>query len=146
MKLRHITLGAAIVAGLLATDVTAANARPVHLFAVLLGGNEIGGGDRDGNGTATVIFDDDTNKMCFGILVENLGNPIAAHIHEADAGVNGDIVVPLVAPSDGDPGSSSGCQRVASDLANDIARNPSHYYVNLHTKKFPNGAIRGQLF
>ena len=146
MKLRHITLGAAIVAGLLTTSVTAASARPVHLFAVLLGGNEIGGGDGNGNGTATVIFDDDTNKMCFGILVENLGNPIAAHIHEADAGVNGEIVVPLVAPSDGNPGSSSGCLRVGAILAERIARNPSHFYVNVHTTRFPDGAIRGQLF
>jgi hypothetical protein len=146
MKLRHITLGAAIVAGLLATSVTAASARPVHLFAVLLGGNETGGGDADGNGTATVILDDDSNKICFGILVDNIGNPNAAHIHEANAGVNGDIVVPLVAPSNGDPGSSSGCVGIGANLADRIARNPSHFYVNVHTGRFPNGAIRGQLF
>ena len=121
------------------------------LFAVLLGGNEVSDdgqanvGDPDGIGSATVLFDGTT--LCFGITVDNLDAPTAAHIHQERAGVNGSIVVPLTAPADGDLGASSGCiPDVDSDLVEEIFTHPEGFYVNVHTEKFPAGAIRGQLF
>src|SRR5688572_5060205 len=121
------------------------------LFAVLLGGNEVSNdgqanvGDPDGVGSATVLFDGTT--LCFGITVNNLDTPTAAHIHQERAGVNGPIVVPLTAPADGDPGASSGCiPDVDTNLVEEIFTHPEAFYVNVHTEKFPAGAIRGQLF
>ena len=67
------------------------------LFAVLLGGNEVSSsgeanaGDPDGYGSATVIIRGTT--LCFGITVDGIDKPILAHIHQAPAGLNGDIVV-----------------------------------------------------
>jgi CHRD domain len=120
------------------------------LFAVLSGRNEIdangnkGAGDSDGRGSFTAIVDGD--QLCFGITVTNLDTPTAAHIHQGRRNQNGSIVVPLTAPSAGDPGASSGCVTVDTTLAQAILKNPHKYYANVHTSTFPNGAMRGQLF
>jgi hypothetical protein len=121
------------------------------LFAVLLGGNEVSDegqanvGDPNGVGSATVLVAGTT--LCFGLTVNNLDAPTAAHIHQGRAGVNGPIVVPLTAPKTGDPGASSGCiPDVEPDLVEEILTHPEEFYVNVHTEKFPAGAIRGQLF
>jgi hypothetical protein len=122
------------------------------LFAVLTGRNELdpmtlrrGAGDPDGRGSFTAIVDG--NILCFGITVTNLDAPVAAHVHAGRRNVNGPIVVPLTAPSNGDPGASSGCVRVDDpNLLRAILRHPHRYYANVHTTAFPGGAIRGQLF
>lgn len=120
------------------------------LFAVMSGGNEIGednrrgAGDRNGRGAFSAIFDG--RELCYGIQVTKLDQgPSAAHIHKARPNRNGPIVVPLEAPDEGDPGSSSDCTRLSSSLARAIRRNPNAYYVNVHNAEFPGGAVRGQL-
>ena len=120
-------------------------------FAKLTGANEVVGnhsnqGDPDGLGGATVQIDDDATTVCFGITVDNLDTPTAAHIHQGPAGVAGPIVVPFTAPNAGNPGTTSGCTTgVSQDLINAIKANPAGFYVNVHTTAFPGGAIRGQL-
>ncbi len=120
------------------------------LFGVLLGKNEVskagkkGAGDRDGRGSATGIVDG--GKLCFGLTVKNVTQPMAAHIHRGAKGKNGPIVVALKAPSDGDPGAASGCVDVSSSNARAILKNPSRFYWNIHTHDFPDGAVRGQVF
>jgi CHRD domain len=158
VKLRYLTV-AALVGALSVVLATAAIGakkspppKPKTFFAVMLGKNEVspttgkkGAGDRNGRGGATAVIDG--NKFCFGIVVRNLGQPIAAHVHKGRPGVNGPIRIPLTAPSSGDPGASSGCVTVSdSALLAAIQRNPSKYFFNVHTTAFPNGAIRGQIF
>jgi len=124
-------------------------AKPKALFAVLSGRKEVddegrrGAGDPDGRGSFTATVDD--GQLCFGITVANLDQPVGAHIHKARPNRNGEIVVELTPPADGDPGASSGCVAVAADLARAILKNPHKYYVNVHTAAFPDGAARGQL-
>jgi hypothetical protein len=120
------------------------------LFAVLTGKKEVdvdgnrGVGDPDGRGTFTATIDGD--KLCFGLTVKNIDTPAAAHIHIGRPNVAGDVVVPLVPPSSGDPGASSGCVDVAAELATAILTHPHKYYANVHTAPFGGGAVRGQLF
>jgi hypothetical protein len=119
-------------------------------FAVLNGAKEIGNdgqkgaGDPNGRGSFTGILDG--NKLCFGLTVANIGNPIAAHIHKGGRNANGDVVVPLKFPRKGDPGASHGCTEVEPSLAADFRSDPGDFYVNVHNEKFPSGAIRGQAF
>lgn len=120
------------------------------LLAVLNGRNELdpttlrrGAGDPDGRGSATVLIDG--TRVCFGIVVTHIGDPVAAHIHKARRKQNGSIVVPLTQPSAGSPGASSGCVNASAALARDIRRHPARYYVNVHTMQFGGGAVRGQL-
>jgi hypothetical protein len=103
----------------------------------------LGAGDRDGVGSATVEIAG--GELCFSINVVGAELPAAAaHIHEAPAGVNGPIVVPLTAP--GGDGRASDCLAdVDPGLLDRIATAPAGFYVNVHTTDFPNGAVRGQL-
>jgi hypothetical protein len=154
MKTRTcLMVGVTLMGIFVASHALAQSAGPGRppLFAVLLGGNEVSddgqanAGDLDGVGSATVLFADTT--LCFGITVNNLDAPTAAHIHQERAGVNGSIVVPLTAPATGDPGASSGCiPDVDPDLVEEIRTHPGEFYVNVHTEKFRSGAVRGQLF
>jgi CHRD domain len=121
----------------------------VH-FAKLTGQAEIGEngepgvGDPNGRGSAALLIKG--RKLCYGINVSQIGKPAAAHIHRAPRGENGDIVVPLTAPTAGNPGAFGGCKNVSADTLERIADNPSNYYVNVHNRRYPDGAVRGQLF
>ncbi len=110
--------------------------------ATLNGANEVPAGDPDGVGTATISTDDATNRICTGLEVRNIGAVTAAHLHRGPAGVNGPPVITLDAPDDDD---SNDCDAVEDALLDEIRRNPTNFYVNVHTAEFPNGAIRGQI-
>jgi len=111
----------------------------------LSGAEEIGGGDPDGSGFASLTFNPGLGEVCFDITTEGIALPVtAAHIHAAPAGVNGPIVVPLLTTPDED-GNFSGCVTADRDLVKTIAKNPTDYYVNVHNGEFPGGAMRGQL-
>ncbi len=129
---------AALAAALFAAPVVAAPA----LTASLTGASEVPSADPDGSGTVVVRVNTGKGVVCYELTVTGIDTAIAAHIHHAPAGVNGPVVVPLQAPSEG---SSSGCVEVVRSLAKDIASNPADYYVNVHNIDYPAGAIRGQL-
>ena len=67
---------------------------------------------------------------------------MAAHIHKGAMDASGPPVVTLTPPENG---KSEGCVHVERMAAADILARPQDYYVNIHTKDFPGGAIRGQL-
>ncbi len=123
------------------------------LFAVMNGHHECGMscnvGDPNGVGSATFLLvrgrGNNNDWVCFGLTATAIDTPTAAHIHHGRAGVSGPIEVTLTAPNNGNPGASSGCVHVSSQIVADIHNNPMDHYVNIHTKKFPEGAIRGQL-
>jgi CHRD domain len=154
MKTSHSLIVAVALVGLwVSSQAMAQGQSPTRppFFAVLLGGNEVSGdgqanaGNPNAVGSATILIDGTT--LCFGITVNGLDQPTAAHIHRGHAGVNGPVVVPLTAPRQGDSGSSSACiHELASDLLGEISGRPGRFYVNIHTEQFPAGAIRGQLF
>jgi hypothetical protein len=118
----------------------------VALTAELTGAAEVPGpGDPDGSGSALVTINEAEGEVCFALIVANITLPAdAAHIHVGEAGVAGDVVVPLAPPDE--EGASAGCViGVDSALIQAILANPAGYYVNVHTSDFPAGAVRGQL-
>jgi hypothetical protein len=95
-------------------------------------------------GTAVLRIRKDAGLVCYRLHAESVTLPtIAAHIHRGGAGVNGPVVVPFSAP--GANGNSSGCTAAAASLIDQILGNLAGFYVNVHTKEHPGGAIRAQL-
>jgi hypothetical protein len=94
-----------------------------------------------GTGSAKITLDDTKGQVCFKLSWSGIGSPSAAHIHKAVKGKAGPVVVPLFS---GTP-KKSGCVSASKSLIAAIVKKPSSYYVNVHTAKFPNGAVRGQL-
>jgi hypothetical protein len=115
-----------------------------RLTATLTGANEVPGpGDQDGSGSATITLNHDAGTLCYELSASAIEPASAAHIHAAQAGQSGTVVVTLDAPA---TGQSTGCAPdVTRDLIKRIADKPSAYYVNVHTADLPDGAIRGQL-
>jgi hypothetical protein len=106
----------------------------VPLYARLAGGS--------GSGNVTVVVDPPKGTACYIMNVTRLSEVTAAHIHTGGPGETGAPVVTLTAPTDG---TSGGCVQVAAEVSAALLANPGGYYVNVHTRAFPSGAIRGQL-
>jgi mono/diheme cytochrome c family protein len=76
-----------------------------------------------------------------------------AHIHQAPEGLSGPIVFKLVVQPGGQSGGASGGQASGGTFKGTFtltnaqikALKAMNFYVNVHTKKHPDGAIRGQL-
>ena len=141
--MRSRRLLAAVVLAMLAALVLAlpATAAPTMLMANLTGEQEVPGpGDPNGRGNAAVkVYQ---ARVCYTLEAQRIKTAMAAHIHRGGPSVAGPIVVTLKAPTDG---SSSGCVAISQSLSKKLQENPRHYYVNVHNKPYPEGAIRGQL-
>ena len=142
-------VSAAALIGVSAAPALAHSTSGRSLKATMSGANEVsatgqkGVGDPDGTGTARISINSGQNRLCFTLRVKNIDTAVAAHIHEAKAGVAGPIVVSLKAPDAN--GLARGCVKVKRAELKDIRRNPKMYYVNVHNAAFPGGAVRGQL-
>jgi hypothetical protein len=74
-----------------------------------------------------------------------------AHIHQAPAGQNGNVVVSTsLAPGevmlpDGSGSFTRSGIAVTPDLASQILGNPTGFYFNIHSTLNPGGTARGQL-
>lgn len=103
-----------------------------------------GTSEPNATGTAVVRIRQDAGTVCYRLHAANVTLPTAAaHIHRGTAGVNGPVVVPFTAP--GTDGNSSGCTNADAALIGEIIGNPGGFYVNVHTREHPAGAIRAQL-
>ena len=137
MRFRIIAF-AAVVAALVPA---LALARPTTTkFVVGLAGKyETPKGAPTGKGTATITISG--TKVCWAFTgLSGISKETAAHIHKAPAGKAGPIVVPF-----GGAFKAKGCTTTTAALAKAIAAHPGAYYVNVHTVKYPAGAIRSQL-
>ena len=144
---RRRTIAALIgVSALVMTLALAPTAQAVTRITVTLTGaaERPDPGDPDGTGTASFTFNRGLGEVCFDIEVTGITLPtIGAHIHLAPVTDAGPVVVPLTPP--GASGTSSGCVDADPALVKAISKNPSAYYVNVHTTDFPAGALRAQL-
>lgn len=103
-----------------------------------------GTSEPNATGTAVLRVRKDAGLVCYRLHAEGVTLPTtAAHIHRGAAGANGPVVVPFTAP--GADGNSSGCATTAAPLIDEILANPAGFYVNVHTREHPAGAIRAQV-
>lgn len=106
----------------------------------MLGSTGVPATDSAGKGTAEVTVDTDTKKVSWTMSVEGLsGDATAAHAHGPASATES---APPVIDMSGDmmmKGSADITEAQWTDMK------AGKYYVNVHTEKFPDGEIRGQL-
>ncbi len=156
MKNRRFLLAALIVLLALVSAGRAENTK--NFVASLKGSNEVPPRDTNAAGNAIFHVVSDGNELYFKLIVANIDNVLAAHIHLAPEGVNGPVVAFLyTGPNTGEQtegilaegiitdanlvGPLSGM--TIEDLIDAIAA--GNAYANVHTTQFPGGEIRGQI-
>jgi hypothetical protein len=137
------TLGIAIVCGLVVSSASlGATGDTVTFHATLRGTSEVPKGDPEGRGSALVTIQG--AKVCWNLRPTGIGTPIAAHIHKGAAGTAGPVAFPF-----GKTYKAKGCAtttlELATTLEDTLQKNPAGYYVNIHTRAYKAGAVRGQL-
>lgn len=148
MAHRAPRLSALVVAGVLALGATASvsAAHVTTLGTALTGAEEVPGpGDPNGKGSITLdVFASGT--ICWDAKIQGIDGIAAAHIHEADAGMAGPVVVDLRPDMATTRGNTlAWCVTTTPAQAAEIIASPSDYYVNVHNATYPAGALRGQL-
>ena len=139
MRLRLILLLAAIAVAVPAVAL-GSKAKTLKFESYLLGKSEVPKGAP--KGSATVKLTITGNKVCWKFTkLKSFDKPLFSHIHKGNAGKAGPIYIPL-----GTAFKATGCTTApAGSPTSAISKNPKGFYVNIHTKKWPGGAVRGQL-
>jgi hypothetical protein len=160
---------AALLVAFAVVGVAGASNDERNFKAHLEGAEEVPARDTLARGQAVFQLSDDGTELQFTLVVANIENVAAAHIHCGSAGVNGPVGVTLFAGAPGGgridgvladgtttaPDADNGCGWV--DLTAVVAALRSgDTYVNVHTNDgippantgpgdFPGGEIRGQV-
>jgi len=136
-----------VVAGIVAVAMllvpAAAHAGGTKLHADLTGNKELGKGAKNGLGVADVRLKPKRQQICFRLRFEGIGMATSAGIFIGKKNQDGNTkVVFFDSPKDSPV---VDCVHANKRVQARIKRKPRNYHVNVETKKFPNGAIRGQL-
>ena len=119
-----------------------ASAATIKFSATLTPASEVPPTTSTGSGAATVSLDTATHEITYDVTFSGFASAVtAAHIHgPAEGGKNAGVVVPL----GNDPTSPiHGTAKLTPEQEQQLTA--GLYYVNVHTKNNPGGAIRGQL-
>ena len=168
MKPLRLTLALLIV--LLATVGTAAADNNRNFVAHLSGDEEVPSVATLAQGQAIFHLSKDGNELEYRLIVANIENVVASHIHVGATGVNGPVVAFLFGSVPPGGGRSDGVIATgtitAANLVGPLAGHPlsdliaamraGNTYVNVHTNDgvaptntgpgdFPAGEIRGQI-
>src|SRR2546421_5190587 len=119
--------------------VSPASAEPMTFKAEMNGASEVPPTDSAGTANAQVTVDPATKKLSWTVTYNGLtGDAKAAHFHgPAGPGQNAPPVINI----------SGKIQSGSADLTDQQLADleAGKWYVNIHTAKFPNGEIRGQV-
>lgn len=154
--MRKIQLTFVLVIVALLVTVGAAAARPKNFRTHLSGRNEVPPVNTRAQGQAIFQLDRDGQSLDYKLIVANIDEVFASHIHCAPTGSNGPIGVTLfssapvtvngilaegtiTAPN---PGNACGWEDLADVVA---AIESGDTYVNVHTTANQPGEIRGQI-
>ncbi len=142
----------------LATPVVAAK-QHTNYRAILRGSNQNPPVETNAHGVFIATLSADDKSLTFKLIVANMENVTAAHIHLGDSATNGPVVVFLFhseTPVARQDGILSQGTVTASDFKGPLAGQAfsalinavmdGNAYVNVHSTQHPAGEIRGQVF
>lgn len=130
----------------------------VQSFSATLAGSP---NKSNSTGTANFQVNENSSKISYWINVTGIRKINQAHIHNGTTGQNGDIIVSLLTKSKSAKGKATSPEigfsgniskgdlsgllkgKEISELVSLMSNGSA--YVNIHTDKYPNGAIRGQI-
>ena len=133
--------GAAALLGFLGIAAPAQGADTKSYTSAMTAAEETPPGPDGATGTGKFSIDMAASTFCYEVTwSEKTGEPNAGHIHRGKKGLQGPNVISFSLPD-----KPKDCVKAEGALLKEIAADPSGFYVNLHTGKYPTGAIRGQL-
>ena len=123
---------------------SSAPSQPLHLYRVRLTGRaEIPKGAANGSGSAIIAIHRGSVVCWRFVHLHGFLNPTVAQIHVGFNGRAGRVLQPL---STGPRLHHRGCIQTSPAAVTAIERDPSSYYVDVHSQLYPDGAVRGQLW
>jgi len=166
LRLVMLALMMLVIAGAAGVSTASDRSFKAHLSA----GEEVPANESRGQGQANFWLSKDGTELHYRLIVANIENVIASHIHLAPAGVNGPVVAFLFGPAPAGGGGFDGVLAegtiTAANLVGPLAGQPlsalmdaiaaGNTYVNVHTNDgvapagtgpgdLPAGEIRGQI-
>lgn len=137
--LSALPLAAFAVAPAIAADMTHTG---THLVGTLSGSVEVPPGDPKGSGKFDAWVDPAKGRVCYSLSTTGIATPTMAHIHKGAPKTAGPVAIPLTTPTHD---LTDTCTTASATVLKAIAADPDDYYVNVHNKAYPGGAIRAQL-
>ena len=128
--------------------------------ASLSGKDEVPPTESNSTGTAKFQVDENSSQISYWVNVTGIKKINQAHIHNGTEGQNGDIVVTLSKSKSAKGNESPPNSGFSGNITKDDLQGPlkdkeltdlvslmsdGNAYVNVHTDKYPDGAIRGQI-
>ena len=169
MQTRRL-IGVVLLVQLVGLSTARAQDPARNFVAHLDGGQEVPERETLGQGQAIFRLNDDGTELTYRLIVANIENVVASHIHLGVAGVNGPVVVFLFGPAAPGGGRVDGVIATGTITAANLtgplagmslsvltaAMIADGTYVNVHTNDgvapantgpgdFPGGEIRGQI-
>ena len=134
---------AATVAALTLAGGGVANAKTGGVPAIPLNNAQAGVPDTGASGFLS--YNITGSEFCYRLEVRHLSAPVTVgHIHVGARNSKGNVVIPLEVGK-GTDWTVSSCVAATPMVLEEIAANPRGYYVNVHSKNYTAGEIRGQL-
>ncbi|TCU30862.1 CHRD domain-containing protein [Rhizobium azibense] len=136
IRKNSLITGLTVLAVIVASPVSA---ETLKFKADLRGSSEVPPNDSAGKGTGDITLDTATKKLTWTVTSSGLsGDATAAHFHgPAAAGENAGPVVDI------SNALASGSAEITDQHMTDLQA--GKWYLNIHTEKFPDGEIRGQV-
>src|ERR1700751_4851901 len=142
MLLRTLVFTGAFAGAIAVAGTFAAHAATMKFHTDLTAAQEVPPSKSTGKGEATATLDTATHELTVDVTFSGFSSDVtAAHIHgPAAAGKNAGVLVPL-----GNAPKSPIHGTAKLTAGEDAQLTEGLYYVTVHTKNNPGGAIRGQL-
>jgi hypothetical protein len=141
VSMRRLTITAVLIVLGLGVGAGAGAAQTgLTISARLSSANAIPKAGRGGAGSIVITLDSKKGQVCWKLNVSGIDKPLSAYVHRGVSGKTGPGVISL------GPGfTRKGCELAPVKTLTPVIASPTGYYVNVYTKKYPAGAIRGQL-
>jgi hypothetical protein len=142
---KHVRTLAAVIAGITAVALApigaaSAPARIQTVSAKLTGSAEVPPVKSSASGTVRITLDPKIGKACWTFSTTKLSGALTANILRGTPGKTGPSVIRLGARY-----SPKGCTGASKSAISGVVAKPGAYYVNIQTRNYLNGALRGQL-